>query len=154
GLATAYSENRRDTARAYVTTSLAMLSAVTLLIGVVIAAVWPWIDWTAIFNVRGDAARSEVGPAMAVALVLFLLSFPFSLITKILIAHQEGKIANYWGATGNVASLIALIVVTQTQGGLVWLVLAVSGAGLAVEALSGVWLFVWHKPWLAPHPAA
>jgi O-antigen/teichoic acid export membrane protein len=65
-------------------------------------------------------------------------------------ALQEGRLANYWAAAGNIASLLALIAVVHTRGGLVWLVIAVSGAGLMVNALSGVWLFMFHRPALAP----
>jgi len=131
-----------------------MLTGVSLLIGVIFFFAWPYIDWTAVFTIRTAEARAAVGPAMAAALVMFLASFPLSVIPKIFIAYQEGRIANYWGAAGNVASLGALILVSHTQGGLVALVLAVSGVGLLKTLLSAVWLFIWHKPFLAPHPSA
>lgn len=153
-LATAYGEGRKDHARHYVTTSLVMLTAVSLLIGALCVLAWPHIDWTGVFNVHTVEAEREVGPAAATALILFLVSFPLSLIPKIFIAYQEGRIANYWGAAGNLASLGALLLVTQTGGGLVWLVLAVSGTGLCMTTLSAIWLFLWHKPFLAPHPTA
>jgi O-antigen/teichoic acid export membrane protein len=153
-LATAYGNNRPDLARHYVTTSLVMLSAVTLLIGGACAIAWPWINWGDIFSVQSPQTLAEIGPAMAVSLVIFLASFPLSLINKVYNAYQEGRIANYWGAVGNLASLLAIVLVTQTQGGLVWLVLAVSGAGLVMQILSGAWLFIWHKRWLMPHPSA
>jgi O-antigen/teichoic acid export membrane protein len=51
---------------------------------------------------------------------------------------------------GNVTSLVALIVVTHTRGGLVLLVIAVSGCGLLMNVLSGAWLFTQRKPDIAP----
>jgi O-antigen/teichoic acid export membrane protein len=50
----------------------------------------------------------------------------------------------------NVLSLGSLLVVTRFSGGLVLLVLAVSGTWLVVNIATAIWLFRWHKPWLAP----
>jgi len=49
-----------------------------------------------------------------------------------------------------VLSLGSLLVVTRFSGGLVLLVLAVSGTWLVVNIATAIWLFRWHKPWLAP----
>ncbi len=65
-------------------------------------------------------------------------------------ASQNGKLFNYWAMAGNLAGLLALVAVTQTQGGLVWLVVATSGIGLLVQAMSGIWLFVRAVPAMAP----
>lgn len=153
-LSTAFGQDRKDLARHYVTTSLVMLTGVSLLLGGLCVLAWPHIDWTGVFNVHTAQAQREVGPAAVTALILFLASFPLSLIPKIFISYQEGRIANYWGAAGNLVSLGALLLVTHTGGGLVWLILAVSGTGLCMTTLSALWLFAWHKPFLSPHPTA
>lgn len=150
-LASAYGKERPDLAQRYVATAFGLLAAVAVIVGMIIAAVWQWIDWTELFKVQSALTRAEIPPAIAVAIALFLLNLPFSLITKIYNAYQEGAIANVWLALGNVASLVALIVVTRTQGGLVWLVGAYSGSLVLVASLSAIWLFGWHKRWLMPH---
>jgi O-antigen/teichoic acid export membrane protein len=83
-----------------------------------------------------------------------LLAFPLSITAVTYDALQEGKLQNYWGMVGNIASLVALIVVTHTHGGLVRLVMAMSGTSLIVNILSSVWLFARYKPLLAPRPQA
>ena len=83
-----------------------------------------------------------------------MLLFPLSITAVTYDALQEGKLQNYWGMVGNVASLVALIIVTRTHGGLVRLVMAMSGTSLIVNVLSGVWLFGRYKPILAPRPQA
>ena len=149
-IATAIGQDRAHLVRAHISTALAMLSTISLALGVVIAAAWPWIDWNELLGVSSKLAQAEVGPAVAAAVVIFLLSFPLSVIGPTYNALQEGKLANYWGAAGNVASLLALVVVTHTEGGLVWLVITVSGTGLAMNACSGLWLFMRRRPAIAP----
>ena len=149
-IATALGAERPDLVRAEVSTACALFSAVALALGLGIAVAWPWIDWDAVFGVTGDVARAEIRPAVAVALLIFLLGFPLSVIGPVYNAAQDGKLANYWSAAGSVASLLALVLVTQTHGGLVWLVAAVSGTGLAMTAASGLWLFTHRRPAMGP----
>lgn len=149
-IAGALGSERPDLVRAHVSTALAVLSAISALLAVAAALAWPWINWTALFGLKTELAQAEVGPAMAAAVGLFLLGFPLSVIGRTFNAAGDGKLGNLWGMAGNVASLVALLLVTQTQGGLVWLVLAVSGTGLLVTALSGVWLFTYRRPAIAP----
>jgi len=150
-LSEAYASGRRDLARSYVTTAFFSLMAVMLLLGIAVTVAWPWLDWAAIFNVHSPAAKAEIGPAVAVSIALTLLSFPFSLVTtKIYLAHQEGTLANAWGIAANVASLLAILLVTHTQGGLVLLVIAFSGSQVFVGLASTLWLMLFHKPWLMP----
>jgi O-antigen/teichoic acid export membrane protein len=120
------------------------------MIGVAAAVAWPFIDWAAIFNVTTPVAKSEVGPAMAAAIVIYLLGFPLSVVQKTYNGLQHGKLSNYWSAAGNVLSLCALLLVTKTKGGLFLLVVAVFGTNLVVQVISGVWLFTWYKREFAP----
>jgi O-antigen/teichoic acid export membrane protein len=153
-LSESYGQNRSDTAQHYVATAFWMLVGVTLVLGSILALVWPWLDWPALFNVYSPEARAEVAPAIAMAIALALLSFPLSLVAKIYGAYQEGAIANFWAVIGNIVSLLALIVATQVEGGLIWLVVAVSGSVFCATALNAAWLFFLHKPWLAPRFSA
>ena len=149
-IAGALGSERPDAVRGHISTALAALSAISVLLAAAAVLAWPWIDWTALFGLKTDLARHEIGPAMAAAVALFLLGFPLSVIGRTFNAAGDGKLSNLWGMGGNVASLAALLLVTHTQGGLLMLVLAVSGTGLLVTALSGVWLFGWRRPGLAP----
>jgi len=149
-IARALGSERPDLVRSHVSTAFAVLVATALTMGVLVAAFWTTIDWVHIFNVKTASAQSEIGPAMAAAIVIFLLSFPLSVISRTFNASQNGKVANYWAAAGNVLSLIALFIVTRTHGGLLLLVLAVSGTGLAVQFVSGFWLFTGFKPEFSP----
>ncbi|MDR3415938.1 MAG: polysaccharide biosynthesis C-terminal domain-containing protein [Nevskia sp.] len=149
-IAGALGAERPELARTHISSALAMLSAISLTLGVIIVLAWPWIDWNGLFGVKSALARAEVGPAVAAAFVFFLLGFPLSIIGRTYVAAQDGRLANYWGMAGNLAGLLAIVAVTQTHGGLVWLIIATTGTGFAMSALSGLWLFMRHKPALAP----
>ncbi len=149
-IAGAIGMDRPDLVRAHVSTAVAVLSGIAMALGLAVLAAWPWIDWNSLFGVKSAVAQAEVAPAMAAAIVFFLINFPMSVIGRVYTASQDGRLANYWGAAGNIASLVALLIVTKTHGGLVWLVIAISGAGMLVNIASGAWLFTRHKPDLAP----
>ncbi len=111
---------------------------------------WPFINWGAVFGVSDPATLAELGPAVATALAVFLIQFPLSTGGKVYMAYQEGRIGTYWGIAGNILSLLALITVTRTGGGLVWLVIAVSGTQTLVVLASNAWIYLHHRPMLRP----
>ncbi len=149
-ITTAVGQNRPDLVRAHVANGFLLLGGIAGLTGIVALSAWPFIDWSALLGVTSAVGRREVGPAVGIALAIFALQFPISITGKIYMAYQEGRIANYWGTAGNVLSLLALLLVTRTEGGLPWLVIAVSGTGLLVNAANTAWLLLWHKPFLRP----
>lgn len=149
-LSEAYGNDRLDLAQQYVATAFWLLTLVALVLGIVGTIIWFQIDWMALFNTQNAATQAEAVVAGGVSLLIFVLNFPFTLIAKIYGAYQEGAKASYWMAIGQVFSLVALVGVTQTKGGLVWLVVAFSGALLVVNVISAFWLFFKQKPWLRP----
>ena len=147
---TAAGQDRPDLARMHLSNGVFLLALVAGGLAVVAALAWPFLDWATLLGVHGETACAEVGPAVAAALAIFLLQFPLGMAGKVYLAYQEGRIGSYWGAAGNVLSLVALLVVTRTEGGLVWLVIALSGTQLAVNLTSNIWVFGRHRPALAP----
>jgi O-antigen/teichoic acid export membrane protein len=147
-----FAKNRQDLAQNYVSAAFWSLSGIATILALIFFCIWPRVPWDRVFNVQSAQARGEVGPAVAIAFAIFALNFPVSIVAKIYGAYQEVAKGNGWSATGNVLGLAALVVVTQLKGGLISLVIAVSGALLLVNVLSAVWLFGWSKPWLRPWP--
>lgn len=143
-----------DEARRHVATAFWILGALAAGMLLVTAAMSYLVDWSAVFHLRTPQARTEIAPALAVAGALFALSFPLSLLDRIYVALQEGALANGWATTASLASLLALVVVVETGGGLVALVAGFSGARLLVQAINAGWLFLRHRPDLAPRAAA
>lgn len=147
-----YAHDRHDLAQSYVAAAFWSLAGVAAFLALVFFSLWHAVPWDKVFNVQTASARAEVAPAVGIAFAIFTLSLPFSLISKIYGAYQQVAVANAWAAAGNILGLIALVAVTQLKGGLVSLVLAVSGAVLLVNVLSAIWTFGCSKPWLVPRP--
>ncbi|WP_242360156.1 lipopolysaccharide biosynthesis protein [Anaeromyxobacter sp. SG17] len=148
-VAEAYGRGRDEEARSHVSTAFFTLAGLAAAILAVATVAWPWVSWSAVFNVTSPVAKAEIGAAVAIAAVLYIVAFPFSIAERVYAARQEGALANGWSAAANVASLIAIVFVTRTDGGLVSLVLAVSGVQTAAALISAGWLF-WTRPALRP----
>jgi O-antigen/teichoic acid export membrane protein len=149
-VAGALGSERPDLVRSHISTAFAILTFSSLIIGLAVVVAWPFVDWAVVFNVATPAAKSEIGPATAAAIIIYLLGFPLSVVQKIYNGLESGKLYNYWSAGGNVLSLCALLLVTKTQGGLFLLVVAVFGTNLFVQVISALWLFTRYKPEFAP----
>lgn len=146
-----YARKDKNLSGNYVAAAFWSLIAVAALLSAVFFPAWRIVPWDRVFNVKSSLAQTEVGPAVAIAFTIFVLNLPVSLVAKIYGAYQELSTANIWSAAGNALSLVALIAVTRFDGGLVILVVAVSGTVLLVNVISAVWLFGHSKPWLVPH---
>src|SRR6266404_5459353 len=149
-LGRAFGKNDRESARRYVTTTLVALSVVAILFvvaGVTFAAQLAHIMFP---NIDDSLLRGEIVPTLIIALSIFALNFPLLVTNRVLAAYQENATANLWIMASSVANLIGILIVIAFRGALPLLVLGSAGAGLLVNAMSSIWLFGWHKPWLAP----
>jgi O-antigen/teichoic acid export membrane protein len=153
-LGRAFGENDRDSARRYVTTTLAALSVVAILFVVAGIAFAAPLAHAMFPKVDDSLLRNEIVPALVIALSIFALNFPLLVTNRVLAAYQENATANIWIMASSVANLIGILIVIAFHGGLPALLLGSAGSGLVVNAISSVWLFGWHKPWLAPTRSA
>ena len=80
----------------------------------------------------------------------FLISLPFSISQRVLLAFQEGKIAAYAQVFSNGFGLFGLFAATQLKGGLLALVACYIGAQAVSQIAVAAWLFAYHKPELSP----
>ena len=147
---TAAGRDRPDLVRMHLSNGFVLMTSIGAVTGLAMAIAWPFLDWGSVFGVSDPATLAEIGPAVALAFVLFLASFPLSTGGKVYMAYQEGRIGTYWGMAGNVLSLLALLVVTHSNGGLVSLVLAMTGVQTLVTLSSNLWIYLWHRPDLRP----
>jgi O-antigen/teichoic acid export membrane protein len=87
---------------------------------------------------------------VAAALAIFLVGLPAGLAPKILGGYQELRTANLFTALGSLLNLLSIILVAHFHKGLVALVTASSAALVGANLLALLWIFFFHKPWLAP----
>lgn len=144
-------DDERSTGQRYVSSALFALflvAGVILILGNALAGQIA----SFLFPTVGPAVRAEIASSVMVALSIFALNLPLLVNTRVLAAHQENAIANFWNMIGSLGNLVALLAVIWFRGGLPWLVLGCFGFSLLVNAGCAIWLFGFHKPWLRPRP--
>jgi len=145
----AYAFDDKDLAGRYASTGFWIMVLIAAALGMIGAAVWHFIDWGDLFHVSGAANSREVSHAVAVAYAVFLVGLPAGLAVKYLGGYQEIRTANIFAAIGAAANLLAVVLITQLNGGMVLLVGGAAGATVGTNLACLAWLWLRHKPWLA-----
>lgn len=127
----------------------AMLGIAGALLAILLLA-YGFVSWPRLFNVASPLASAEAGPSAAVFFAILALTTPLTLIYRIQLGLQQGFRASLWQSAGNVAALIALVVATELEASLQWLVLALVGAPLAVALVNTLDFFTLRRPDLRP----
>jgi O-antigen/teichoic acid export membrane protein len=153
-LSEAVGNDDREAARQYAASAFWALVTIALIIGTVSLAAFNSIPWRALFRVSDATSTRELESTCALVMTLFVINLPLSLLGSLYNAHQEGYLANIWGAAGAVVSLLGLIVVTRFHAGLPQLIAAIAGVPLFVVLANAYYVFVCRYPWLAPAPSA
>jgi O-antigen/teichoic acid export membrane protein len=146
----AYALDDKDLASRYASTGFWIMVLIALVLGAAGAAVWPLVHWNELFHVTGAANEQLISHTVAAAFAVFLAGLPAGLAAKFLAGYQEIKTANIFSAIGALASLAAVFVVTKLHGNMVMLIIGSSGAIVGTNIGCLAWLWLHHKPWLAP----
>jgi len=148
-VAEAYGKDDHDLARRYVTSALALMLGIAVVLVLAGSAAYPFIPWARVFNVRSAAVAAEGAAAFLVLFGWFVVNIPLGVITR----AQAGLQRDYWSQTisacGNIISLLGLIVVIVFHGSLAWLVFA-STFGTVLATLANGWVLFRACPWLLP----
>jgi O-antigen/teichoic acid export membrane protein len=153
-LAGAHGASDRESARAYLSTAVFILSGIAFVLGVTFAVLYAFVPWPSVFNVSSDLAVSEAGRATAVFMLTLFVALPIGVVQRIQVAYQEGFSANLWAAAGSLLSLVALLVVMELDLGLPWVVAALAGSPVVAMAVNGFVLFRRRYRWLRPARSA
>ena len=143
----------RAGAQHYTASAFWALSGVSVVSGTICVACFRFIPWRAVFRVSASTTTHELQMACGLTLLFFVLAFPLSIQNSIYNAYQDGYLANIWGIAANALSLVALVFVSMTHGGLPQLVLALSGTRTLVSIANAFFLFGRYH-WLIPVPSA
>ena len=140
----------RPAIRAAVSSGFFVLTIIAATILLLFAAAYPFVSWFEIFNVKSEAARLEAGPALAGAVVCFVLGIPLGVVQRVQMGLQEGYAANLWRCLGSILGLIGVLVVIWLKWGLLWLVVAFLGGPLVASIINSIAFFGASERDLAP----
>jgi O-antigen/teichoic acid export membrane protein len=143
-------KNDRDAAQKAVSSVFFMLLGSAVLLLFIFGIIYPIVPWHRIFNVTSTHAVRESGPAVAVFFACFALNLPLGIVQKVQLGYQEGFLNNYWQIAGNLLGLAAVVITILLQGGLPWLVFAMSGVPALAIAANWCFLFFYRRPLLMP----
>jgi len=152
-LAETHGREDRKGAQQYSASAFWALSGISAVAGVICLASFRLIPWRAVFRTSAATSTHELQLAVALTLFFFVVNFPLSMQNSIYSAYQDGFLSNIWGIGTNSASLLALIFVSRTHGGLPQLVLALSGTRAFIAVINYVYMFRRYD-WLLPVPSA
>ena len=106
--------------------------------------------WSRIFSLSSQEAIDEANPSIAIFLFASALSLPFSLVRRVQDRFQEGFYNNIWQILGSVSALGGLLLVVKLEGGLPWLVVALTGLPVVATILNLLFQFWILRKWLRP----
>jgi O-antigen/teichoic acid export membrane protein len=152
-LAEASGKEDREGAQHYSASAFWALTGVGVVTGIAALATFHLIPWRRVFQVSAATSTHELQLTCALTLGFLVLNFPLSMQQSIYSAYQDGFLANIWGIAGNSLALLALVIVSQSHGGLPQLILAISGTRAAVNVANYFFLFRRYY-WLKPSPFA
>jgi O-antigen/teichoic acid export membrane protein len=152
-LAEASGREDRKGAQQYAASAFWALTGISAVAGVICLLTFRYIPWQAVFRTSAATSTHELQVAVALTLFFFVLNFPLSMQNSIYSAYQDGFLANVWGIGTNATSLLALIFVSRTHGGLPQLVLALSGTRAFIAVINYIYMFRRYD-WLLPVPSA
>ena len=144
----AFAHNDRRAAQAYVATGTVALLALTVLMSVVWAVSFPFVDWFAVFNV--DANDVNVHACLLVVVSIMLIMIPLKNLREVYMADQRGYVFSLWTLLGTVASLGGIWFATRTNGGIPAVLAGMYLPVLLASVACGLYLFLKDMPWLFP----
>ncbi|MGA3023416.1 MAG: oligosaccharide flippase family protein [Bryobacteraceae bacterium] len=142
-------ENRGDVARG-------VSSAFYILIGIAASMIallgvsYNWVPWPRALNLTSPLASTEAGPAAVVFIACFALNLPLGVVQRVQIGYQETFVSNLWQIGGTILGFCALLTAIHFKAGLPWLVAALSGGPVVVNAANMTRQFTIERPWLFP----
>lgn len=141
----ASSDGKTDDPKVVVAVALAYrLALVVCAIGLVIATFipfWSTTNLAKLLGVNGEQAMKELQPLLGLFIVLLVLGLLTSLVQRIQMGQQKGYWANLWQAVGSLMALIAIIVATRLDAGILSILIAIMGAPVIAQFINSAIFF-------------
>lgn len=145
----AISRNDFNLGRRYISTTLALLTAIALTMAIIISVPMSILDFNQFFNTKA-LSNEGLRNALIVAIGFTLLNFVVKNIGLIFVAMQKYAINDLLSVSGNVIALGIIYLLTKfTTGNLLYVVLAYTATHSLIFMLAAIPLFIKH-PELRP----
>lgn len=132
----AHGRGDRAAIRRYFSSAVLALFGAALLLLLLTPLVVTQVGWTGLFKLTGPLAQQEVAASITTFMICIALAMPLALLQRVQIGLQQGFVASLWQCASNLISLGAIVIATQLQLGLPWLVAALLGAPVLAALLN------------------
>jgi O-antigen/teichoic acid export membrane protein len=140
-----------ESAQVYVSTTYAVLGIIFTAVWLIFLLINPFLDWSNLLNVSAEFSN-EISLLVVIVFTYFCLQFVLRVITTIITADQEPAKASLIDLIGQVvALLIIVILVSTTQGSLIYLGIALCLA--PIIALTGANIFFFSGSYKSYRPS-
>lgn len=132
-------------ARSYISTTLAMLTLIAVILCFLFVIPLYFLDLNDLFN-TSNIPHDELRDAMLIAIIFTLISFVIKNIGFIFIALQKYAMNSLLVILGNVIALIIIFILTKTTtGNLIYVVMAFTISPVAVFFIASIPIFTHYK---------
>jgi len=130
-----------ESAQVYVSTTYAVLGIIFTTVWLIFLLINPFLNWSNLLNVSAEFSN-EIPLLVVIVFTYFCLQFVLRVITTIITADQEPAKASLIDLIGQVvALLIIVILVSTTQGSLIYLGMALCLAPIIALAGANIFFF-------------
>lgn len=151
-LAIANARDDRSSAQRAVTSSIGILAVLGIFILLIFIGLYPFLDWTKIYNTSTDIIGAEAGVATGIMVLCLTLNLPMLTAQRVQMAYQDGLKANIWISIGLLFTLAGIVACGQLEANLATFVLATLGGPFLAATLCWIYEFFIDRPWLFPSP--
>ncbi|MFI7551059.1 lipopolysaccharide biosynthesis protein [Micromonospora sediminimaris] len=138
-----------DTARRYISSAYAVVSAGVLFLCGLLWLFAGVIPWSLVFNASGPAARDGRIVAL-ICLTAALLNIPLYLVYRVQYAYHQVVASNAWQATASVAALLVALGAVLANLPPIAVIAAVAACPPVVNVINTLWTYGWSLPQLTP----
>lgn len=140
----------KEKCKRLVSSCYVVLCAVSIVLLIIFVGLYPIVDWSRLINAKTERTMLLVGGVVAAIVITKILNIPLALIQRTQMAMQEGYRCNLWQCSGNLLSLIFVIVISKLDLGVLTMIWASSLITVIVAALNMVVYFWKQRPELRP----
>ncbi len=132
---------RPDEARAYVSTTYAILAALSLMMFFVFLALQPHLSWSRMLN--APAAQEQVLSRLAFFVAMFFcLQFALQPVNTMVVANQQSGKAAMFTLVGGIFSVLSVYIMTRMRtGGLMAIGIVLSAAPVLSLIVASAWFY-------------
>jgi len=140
-LAEAFAIKDYKLAKAYVSTTYAIISLIMVGAFLLFLFINPLLDWSKLLNTQPEMA-GELSRVVLVVFIFFVLRFVFQLIGIILTADQLPAVSNIFAPLGNFIAFVFIYLIAKfTHGNLLYISIIYSAAPVLILMIASFYFF-------------